>query len=128
VFHYLLSLWAKAPDMDLLETVRSGLQQIVAWCHEIDPQAPPALNIVLTDGDCLVGSRMRRSLWFLAREAEFKCDICGKPHVHHERQAIYRSIEIASEPLTSEAGWKGVPDDTVFAVDPDFRLRFEPMH
>ncbi len=41
-------------------------------------------EIVLTDGDHLVGARLNRFLWFLEREAMFKCDICGKSHVHHE--------------------------------------------
>ncbi len=127
VFHYLLSLWAKHPERELLETVRLGLNQIVHWCHMVDSETNPALNIVLTDGNQLIGSRLGRSLWFLYRQLTFVCDICEKSHVHSETGADYRSVEIASEPLTSESGWKGVPDASVFAVDPDFQLHFESL-
>ncbi len=127
VFHYLLSLWSGSPQADLLETVRLGLNRVISWCKDVDRDAQPSLNIVLTDGDRLVGSRLGRSLWSLAREDVLDCSICGKPHVHHQPKAQYRSVEVASEPLTDEPGWKGVPDGTVFAVDPDFRLRFLPL-
>ena len=128
IFHYLLSLWSKNPQIELLETIRKGLQQIIKWCHNVDPDAKPSLNIVLTDGAQMIGSRIGRSLWFLNREAVFNCPICGKSHVHHETGAHYRSVEIASEPLTIEAEWKGVPEGTVFAVDPDFQLHFIPLY
>lgn len=127
VFHYLLSLWLKAPETDLLETVRTGLNQVMEWCHLVDPDSNPSLNIILTDGDHLVGSRLGRSLWFLDRSAVFTCDICGKPHVHHEMGAHYRSVEVASEPLTDDEDWKGVPDGSVYTVDPDFKLRFKAL-
>ncbi len=127
VFHYLLSLWSSAPQAELLDTVRFGLGQIIEWCRMVDPEAEPSLNIVLTDGNELVGSRRGRSLWFLHRQDVFVCGICGKPHVHHQTGAHYRSVEIASEPLTDETGWKGVPDGSVFSVDPDFQLRFSSL-
>ncbi len=127
VFHYLLSLWAKHPELELLKTVRSGLNQIIKWCRLVDPDAQPSLNIVLTDGNQLVGSRIGRSLWFLERQSLLQCKVCGKPHVHHDAGTDYRSIEIASEPLTTEADWKGVPDGCVFAVDPDYQLHFIAM-
>ena len=128
IFHYLLTLWAHNPGVDLLKTVRQGLQQIVAWCREIDPRAKVGLNIVLTDGKHLIGSRLNRSLWFLERDHSFVCPICGKPHVHHEPGVGYRSVEVASEPLTDEKDWKGVPNGIVYSVDPDFVLRFESLN
>jgi glutamine amidotransferase len=127
VFHYLLSLWAHQPEVYLLETVQKGIRQIVGWCHEIDPEAPIGLNVVLTDGEHLAGSRLGRTLWFLERDHTFVCPICGKPHAHHEPGTGYRSVEVASEPLTDETDWKGVPDGSVFSVGPDFALQFEPL-
>ena len=35
-------------------------------------------------------------------------------------------MEIASEPITDEK-WLGVPNGTVFSIDPDVRIHFEPM-
>lgn len=127
VFRYLLSLWMHHPERDLLSTVRLGVEQIVTWCRSVKPDARPGLNIVLTDGDRLVGARLNRTLWFMEREAMFKCDICGQPHVHHEPEQEYRAVELASERITPEREWKAVPNATVFSVDYDYGLRFEPL-
>lgn len=35
-------------------------------------------------------------------------------------------MEIASEPITDES-WLGVPTGTVFSIDPDVHIHFEPM-
>ncbi len=127
VFHYLLSLWAANPQTDLLETLCIGLNRVVEWCRSIDASRRIGLNVILTDGDAIVGSRMGRSLWFLERDGLFTCDICGKSHTHHDPKAAYRSAEVASERITSEPGWKGVPDNSVFSINNDYRFRFLPL-
>ena len=126
VFRYLLTLWERNPGAPLLETLRMGLEQIVAWSREIDREARISLNVLWTDGDRMVGSRLGRTLWYLERDGIVPCEICGKSHVHHDPKQAYRAVEIASEPLTGE-DWLNVPDATVFNVDPDLRLRFEPL-
>jgi len=126
VFRYLLGLWQHDPERDLLETLRSGLEQVIAWCRDIDSQAKASLNVLWTDGEHLVGSRLGRTLWYLERDGIHVCEICGKSHVHHNPERAYRAVEIASEPITHER-WLQVPDGTVFSVDPDMRLRIEPF-
>lgn len=126
IFRYLMSLWGRHPDRELRETLRDGLAQIVRWSRDVDPDAPISLNVIWTDGDHLVGSRFNRTLWFLERDGVFHCDICGRPHVHHDPKRAYRAVEIASEPITEER-WLGVPNGTVFSVDPDIRIHFEQM-
>ncbi len=126
VFRYLLGLWQQHPERPLLETLRSGLEQVIAWCHDIDSQAKVSLNVLWTDGERMVGSRLGRTLWYLEREGIHVCEICCKSHVHHSPERAYRAVEIASEPITHER-WLQVPDGTVFSVDPDFRLRIEPL-
>lgn len=128
VFYFLLSLWARDPSTDLLDIVRTGVQKIVEWCNEIEPSVRVGLNIVLSDGQSLAGARLNRSLWFLERDHTFVCPICGKPHVHHHKGIDYRAVEVASEPLTEEKAWKGVPNGTVYSVDPDFSLRIAPLN
>lgn len=125
IFHYLLTLWSHGPQHDLLETLRQGLETIVGWCAEAAPEGQVGLNVVLSDGERMVGSRLNRTLWFLEREDVFHCGICGKPHAHHAGD--YRAVEVASEALTQDDPWKAVPNATVFAVDPDYRLRFLPL-
>jgi glutamine amidotransferase len=128
IFRYLLSLWSHEPQINLRETLRYGLEQIISWCSEIDPQAAVSLNIILTDGEQMVGSRLGRSLWSLERERIVKCEICCKYHVHHDPKQPYRAVEIASEPITHNEEWRQVPNATVFNVDPDYRLHFEPLN
>lgn len=126
IFHYLLSLWARHPERNLREILKDGIGQIVRWCEDIDPSKPVGLNVVWTDGEHLIGSRLNRTMWFLEREGIFRCDICGEPHVHHDPKRAYRAVEVASEPITNEK-WLGVPNGSVFSVDPDVRIHIEPL-
>ncbi len=126
VFRYLLGLWERDPGRPLMETLRLGLEQIIAWAREIDPDRKISLNVLWTDGERMVGSRVNRTLWYLEREEVLSCEFCGRSHVHHKAQQQYSAVEIASEPITHES-WLQVPNGTVFAVDPDFRLRIEPL-
>jgi predicted glutamine amidotransferase len=125
IFRYLLSLWMHHPEVDLLKTVRTGLRQVIAWSQDIDGEANVGLNIILTDGDRMIGSRIDRTLWYLEREKIYTCSICRKSHVHHSPRADYRAVEIASEPITGNENWKAVPNHSVFSADNDFRLRIE---
>ena len=127
VFRYLLSLFLRHPERGLFETVHVGLAQVVAWAKEVDPAARVGLNIVLTDGDQLIGSRLNRSLYYLPRDHVFHCPICDAPHVHHQAGADYRSVEIASEPITHGEDWYEVPNNTVYRVAEDFRLDMEHL-
>jgi len=126
IFRYLMTLWGRHPERELRETLRDGLAQILRWSADIDPDAPVSLNVIWTDGDHLVGSRLNRTLWFLERDGVFHCDICGQPHVHHDPKQDYRAVEVASEPITDE-NWLGVPNGTVFSIDPDIRMHIEPL-
>ncbi len=124
VFRYLLGLWQQNPERPLLETLRNGLEQVIAWCRDIDSQAKVSLNVLWTDGERMVGSRLGRTLWYLVRDGLHTCEFCGKSHVHHDPKQSYRAVEIASEPITQES-WSQVPEGTVFSVEPDLNLRFE---
>lgn len=126
VFLYLLSLWRNHPEEPLLDLVGRGLARVVEWSRMVDPAAPIGLNIVLTDGRHLAGSRLGRTLWHLEREFVFDCDICGRPHVHHDVGREYRSVEFASEPITDD-NWHRVPDGIVYEVDEDFYLLSRPI-
>lgn len=126
VFRYLMSLWEHAPERPLIETLRLGVENVIAWCREIDPEKKIGLNVLWTNGNEMVGSRLNRTLWYLERNGVVNCEICGQSHVHHTPKQEYRAVEIASEPITHER-WLQVPNGTVFAVDPDFRLHIIPL-
>jgi glutamine amidotransferase len=124
LFRYLLTLWEHEPERALMDTLRMGLEQVIAWCREIDPDQKIALNVLWTNGQQMVGSRLNRTLWYLERDGIVPCEICGQPHVHHNSKQHYHAVEIASEPITHET-WLQVPNGTVFTVDPDFRLHIK---
>ena len=126
IFYYLLTLHLQHPDVPLRRLVGHGLNMIVQWSGEVDPTAKVGLNVVLTDGKHLVGSRLGRSLWHLVRADIFMCDICGKKHVHHDVETDYRAVEIASEPLTDD-NWRQLEDGVVFSVDEDYYLLIENL-
>jgi hypothetical protein len=93
---------------------------------EIDPNRRISLNVLWTDGERMVGSRLNRTLWYLEQDGPVLCEICGQSHVHHSPKQHYRGVEIASEPMTHER-WLQIPNGTVFSVDPDFRLNIFPL-
>ena len=126
LFRFLMSLWEHNPERPLIETLRIGLEQVIDWCHEIDPNKKIGLNVIWTDGERMVGSRLNRTLWYLERDGVVRCEVCGKTHVHHSAKEHYRAVEIASEPITNER-WLQVPNGTVFSVDPDYRLKILPL-
>ena len=127
VFRYLLSLFLQHPEAGLYDTVRRGLDQVVAWCAEAAPEKKIGLNIILTDGDTLVGSRLNRSLYHLRRDHLHVCMICGKTHVHHDAKQAYRAIEVASEPVTFDEVWAEVPNGVVYLVTPEIELELQPL-
>jgi len=126
VFRLMLSLHGRAPVRSLLETVRLGVQQVADWCRDIDAQSRLALNLLLTDGEQLVGTRLGRSLFFVERQGVYDCEVCGFPHVHHDPKRDYRAVVIASEPLTHE-GWQEVPEGSIYRVTPELRLEVSPL-
>ncbi|MBP0480898.1 class II glutamine amidotransferase [Sagittula salina] len=127
VFRYLLSLYLRDPGPGLLASVRQGLDQIIAWCAEVDPSRRVGLNIVLTDGERLVGSRLNRSLYQLRRDHLHTCALCGQTHVKHEASESYCAIEVASEPLTHDETWTEIPNGIVYEVTEDFQLEMHPL-
>ncbi len=124
VFRYLMTLWEQEPARPLMDTLRIGLEQVIAWSREIDADREISLNVLWSNGEHMVGSRLNRTLWYLERDGVVLCEICGQSHVHHKPKQHYRAVEIASEPITRER-WLQVPNGTVFAVDPDFCLNIE---
>lgn len=126
LFFYLLSLHMRHPAAALIDIVAQGLRRVADWAQEAAPERKPGLNVVLTDGQWLVGARMNRTLWHLERHDLHLCEYCGQTHVHHQHDAEYRMVEFASEPLSNEA-WREVGENVAFAVGPDASLSFSAV-
>ena len=126
IFYYLLSLEMRHPDRPLREVAGNGLRQIIDWSNRASPGSPVGLNIVLTDGQVLVGSRLGRTLWHLVREEISICKICGQKHVHHDFGRDYRAIEVASEPITDE-NWQPFSDGVIYSIDDGYHFEIEAI-
>jgi len=127
MFRYLLTLLESEPQTRPRDALKRCLSNIIDLCAEIDPTRMPALNTIVTNGDCMFGSRLGRTLWYLERKGLVACEICGTVHVHHQPQQQYRAIEIASEPITHET-WHHVPNATVFHFSPSLkRFEWDPL-
>jgi glutamine amidotransferase len=133
LFHLALSTYERtaqerappAPESALLVSLRLALRQVVGWCREIGQEPHLGLNVLLSDGLRMVGSRWQRELHYLERARSAACPVCGAEHAAGA-PAGYRALLIASEPITDEA-WPEVPERSVFEVTPEMRLDVLPL-
>jgi glutamine amidotransferase len=126
IFYYLLTLVTHHPERHLRDVVGDGLRQVIVWSNAVDPTAKVGLNIVMTDGNMLVGSRHGRTLWHLVKDRITICEICGQTHVHHNARTDYRAVEIASERINDE-NWQPFADDVVYSIDENCRFEIDPL-
>ncbi len=113
--------------MDLAtKLITEAISELAARCATVEPEKEPRLNIVLTDGDSMIVTRWHNSLDYLERNGLHDCDICGIPHVHHVKGTNYRSVVVASEPLSDER-WVEVPDESAIRIDSDARAVLSPI-
>ena len=127
IFRYFLSEYYDGSQRDLMTVLREVIYQIVVWTRKYSDNRAPSVNLIITDGEHMIGSRLNRSLWFLERQGLFECDICKRSHIHHSSQFKYRAVEVASEQITEE-NWLGIPNGSLFCIDPDLRIHIESMY
>jgi glutamine amidotransferase len=122
LLHLILSLHEQS-GATLFASLRTALRQIVAWCREIAQEPHLGLNVLLTDGSRMVGSRWRRTLHYLAQAGAPSPARAPREAPAGERP---RALIIASEPTTNER-WTEIPERSVFEVTADLKLRIEPL-
>ncbi len=126
IFHFIMSRLGEDRSRPLIEVLRSGAAEVIAWCRAVDADANVGLNMLLSDGEQIVGTRWGRTLFYAERDGVRDCEICGFPHVHHNPKADYRAIVVASEPITQER-WQEVPKGSVFRISPDLRMHLSEL-
>jgi glutamine amidotransferase len=124
LFHFILSSHEQASGRPLLASLQLALRRVVAWCHARGHEPHLGLNVLLTDGVAMVGSRWQRTLHCLEVEGLADCPVCRRPHAACRER--YRALVIASEPTTDES-WQEVPERSVFEVTPELRLHALPL-
>ena len=126
IFRFLLSEIDRCPEEALTSIVRRSIEWITEVCREQAPDAKIGLNILIADGDQLVGTRLGRTLHYADRDGIYDCEICGFPHVHHHPSARYKAVVVASEPISHE-DWYEIPEASVFEVDEACELHIQPL-
>lgn len=126
LFRHLLTLMDERPDIPLTQVLRIVVENVEHWVDELESSAPVGLNLVLTNGHDIVGTRWGRTLHFIERQGVYDCEICGFPHIHHSPDRDHRAVVIASEPITHEV-WKEIPDRSLWQIDQEASLLTVPI-
>lgn len=126
VFRLIMTLRDRYPEEALPELLRRGASQVLDLCRSHDPLAKIGLNLLMTDGLEIVGTRIGRGLFYVERDGVYDCEICGFPHIHHDPSRDYRAVVVASEPITHET-WQEIPEESLIRISPNARISIEPL-
>lgn len=107
--------------------LETSVEQVVEWCRQEDRSARIGLNVLVTDGRQLVGTRWGRTLLYVTRRGVTDCEICRYPHVRTDTPHDYRSLVVASEPLTHGEIWEEVPEGSIFAASEGCSLNIRSL-
>ena len=120
LLHLILATHARIGG-SLFASLEVALRQVIALCREIGQEPHLGLNVLLTDGMRMVGSRWRRTLHFFEQHG-------AGPSLGEQVAGAtdYRALIIASEPIDRTA-WPEIPERSVFEVTPDLRLQIAPL-
>ena len=125
LFHFILASHERAPEQPLVATLQAALERVIGWCRARGQEPHLGLNVLLTDGVQLVGSRWQRSLHWRERAGAAPCPVCSRCHATAAADG-YRAVMIASEPITPET-WPEIPERSVYEITADLRLRVRPL-
>ena len=105
----------------LFASLEAALRLVIALCREIGQEPHLGLNVLLTDGMRMVGSRWRRTLHFFEQHG-------AAPSLGEQAAGAtdYRALIIASEPIDG-TNWPEIPERSVFEVTQDLRLQIAPL-
>lgn len=129
IFRYFLTLRDRGtidPQSDLPGALSCLAGEIGALAEAFAPGKRLGLNIIVSDGHQLAGTRVNRTLFYVHRRGVYDCEICGFPHIHHAQSVNHRAIVVASEPLSHE-NWTEVPNHSVWKASLDHGLSIHRM-
>lgn len=126
VLHLIRARQIAFPHRATFDIVRDAAVWLATAVRTVDPEARLGLNLILTDGREMIGTRVGRPLQYVERDGVHDCEICGFPHVHHDPRKGYRAIVVASEPISHE-NWSEVPDRSIYRINKECRLACEPL-
>lgn len=105
-----------ADDLEpIVDLVAEAVLELVRISLLAGAPESPKLNFLLSDGKHLVASRWGNTLYWTFRRGIADCSVCGTSHCP-QADAGYRSVVIASEPITDE-DWAEVAEGSVIGVN-----------
>ena len=126
VFRMVLTAFERAPDQPKIEVLAEAVEQIAGWCDHLAVPDTLSLNVLLTDGRELLGTRLGRGLHVARTEGVDDCWGCGLRHVEADPTTDYYAIEVASEPIAGRQ-WSEVPERSVFSARPETGIEVQPL-
>jgi len=126
LFHFILSRMEQQPVEEPVEILKQSLQDVADWATAHEPSPELGLNVLLTDGTRMLGSRWMRTLFHTSRDRVLDCQYCKKTHARVAPPADYHATLIASEP-TTDGDWDEVPDRSVFEIDETEGIRLREI-
>ena len=125
ILAYLHHIYNQDPKAKLATILTLGLQQIIQMTEEVDPSKESALNIVFSNGKEMAASCYNRSLYLVEREAVHPCQVCnGELHIN-EKPKSFRSVVVASEPITTDEKWLEIPNNSIIEVDSNVSFKID---
>lgn len=120
ILHLLLS--NRSPDRSLPEVIQETFSELRSWTEELARGGELAVNVLWFLGSTFAGTRFNRTLYYIERHDPHVCELCGTTHIVGDTDPTdYYSVEVASEPITSEA-WTEIENHTGFVVGEDQQL------
>lgn len=108
-----------AENLDsLVDLVAEAVLELVRITIRTGASEPPKLNFLLSDGRHMVASRWGHTLFWTFRRGIKDCAVCGTSHCPAADDS-YRSVVIASEPITADEDWIELPEGSVLGVGPN---------
>jgi len=126
LFRYALTLLERDPTLTLAAVLRQVVNDVELWLEELSIDKPLGLNLVLTDGHDIAGTRLGRTLYRIERRGVYDCEICGFPHIHHNPDREHHAVVIASEPITHET-WQEIPKRSLWTLGSEAQLSISAL-
>ncbi len=110
------------------DALQRATQRLRRWVLESpgEGEGGLGLNTLWVYDGKFAGTCLERTLWTRTRSGVDRCHFCDEYHAEPGDER-YQFIEFASERLTLEDNWRRVPDRSVFWVDDNHEVQFEPM-
>jgi len=113
-----------------IHRMRDSFQKTIAMLNEMTGRSGSGIrsvfSLLLTNRQVMIAYCQHTPFYYVERDRAVVCPVCGESHVVLPAESSYRSVLVASEPVSGEE-WKEIPDEHMVLVDPDVNVSVEPV-